>query len=120
VLSTGEHGDTEELLHDLKPLLEQYNVDVYLCGHGKYSYSSAKRCTHQRTDHSLQDIYNADVTYFVNGNAARTDGKWSVDIGLIVVSAIAELRELMPHAFRSQRSTRRNTGQKARPFDFGI
>jgi hypothetical protein len=33
VYSGGEHGNTPEMLTDIKPLLEHYNVDAYLCGH---------------------------------------------------------------------------------------
>ncbi len=32
-LKKGDHGDTPELKRHLKPLLERYGVDAYLCGH---------------------------------------------------------------------------------------
>jgi tartrate-resistant acid phosphatase type 5 len=34
VFSGGEHGETPELQSFLRPLLEKYQVDMYLCGHG--------------------------------------------------------------------------------------
>ena len=33
IFSGGEHGNTPELHASVKPLLERYGVDVYLCGH---------------------------------------------------------------------------------------
>jgi 3',5'-cyclic AMP phosphodiesterase CpdA len=37
VFSPGSHGDTDELLLYLQPLLEQYRVDAYICGHDHLS-----------------------------------------------------------------------------------
>lgn len=37
VFSVGGHGDTEELLSDLLPLLKRYKVDAYLSGHDHLS-----------------------------------------------------------------------------------
>jgi hypothetical protein len=33
VFSSGRHGDTKQLISLLKPVLESYNVDFYICGH---------------------------------------------------------------------------------------
>ena len=33
IFSGGEHGNTPELHASVKPLLESYRVDAYLCGH---------------------------------------------------------------------------------------
>lgn len=33
IYSKGEHGDTDELVTYLVPLLLKYNVSVYFCGH---------------------------------------------------------------------------------------
>lgn len=55
VFSGGEHGNTDELQQDLRPLLEKYNVDAYLCGH----------------DHTLQHLQSTGVDYFVSGNGAK-------------------------------------------------
>jgi acid phosphatase len=49
--SGGEHGNTPELIQDIKPLLDKYNVDAYLCGH----------------DHTLQHLSQDKVEYFVSG-----------------------------------------------------
>jgi 3',5'-cyclic AMP phosphodiesterase CpdA len=37
VFSPGSHGDTDELQTYLLPLLEQYKVDAYFCGHDHLS-----------------------------------------------------------------------------------
>ena len=37
VFSPGSHGDTSELNTYLQPLLEQYGVDAYVCGHDHLS-----------------------------------------------------------------------------------
>jgi len=57
VYSGGEHGNTDDLDKNLKPLLSQYNVDLYLCGH----------------DHTLQHLHDSPSTtqYFVSGNGAK-------------------------------------------------
>ncbi|GAB5356885.1 hypothetical protein AAMO2058_000326800 [Amorphochlora amoebiformis] len=50
-----EHGDTKSLIKDLKPILENYGVDMYFSGH----------------DHILQHIQLANVSYFGSGAGAR-------------------------------------------------
>lgn len=52
VWSIAEHGPTECLVEQLKPLLEKYQVTAYLCGH----------------DHNLQHLdEGTDVQYIVTG-----------------------------------------------------
>lgn len=57
VYSGGEHGNTPELIEQLKPLLEKYNVQMYLCGH----------------DHDIQYLKQPDsnVHYFVSGAGSQ-------------------------------------------------
>ena len=57
VYSSGEHGNTADLDTNLKPMLQQYAVDMYLCGH----------------DHTLQHLQESANTtqYFVSGNGAK-------------------------------------------------
>lgn len=65
VYSGGSHGNTPELIDDLKPLLEKYNVNLYLAGH----------------DHDMQHLREtgSNVNYFVSGAGSqlRTAGKIS-------------------------------------------
>jgi tartrate-resistant acid phosphatase type 5 len=63
-----KHGNTPELIASIKPLLEKYHAQVYLCGH----------------DHNLQHNRVGHVDYYVSGGGseARTAGhrlytKWS-------------------------------------------
>lgn len=53
--SAGEHGDTGELVEHLAPLLEKYNVSMYLCGH----------------DHIMQYTTIRGVVYVINGSSTR-------------------------------------------------
>ena len=61
VWSVAEHGPTQCLVDKLRPLLHQYKVNAYLCGH----------------DHNLQHIEDtylgATVDYFVSGEANFND-----------------------------------------------
>ena len=52
------HGDTPELISDLKPILEKYKVQAYFCGH----------------DHNLQHlkVNGEPIHYFVSGSGSRT------------------------------------------------
>lgn len=54
IFSGGEHGNTPELQEVVKPLLERYKVDAYLCGH----------------DHTLQHLRSDGIDYFVSGAGA--------------------------------------------------
>ena len=56
VYSAGEHGNTDNLVARLRPLMEYHGVDLYLCGH----------------DHTLQHLRESatGVQYLVSGNAA--------------------------------------------------
>lgn len=53
VYSNGKHGDTKALVKELAPLLEQYRVPIYLCGH----------------DHDLQhlELENRKTSFVVSG-----------------------------------------------------
>jgi acid phosphatase len=55
VHSGGQHGDTRELVAQVKPLFERYGVQAYICGH----------------DHDLQ-LINRGVTYVCTGAGANT------------------------------------------------
>ncbi len=57
VYSGGEHGDTPELIEQVKPILVKNNVNLYLCGH----------------DHDMQHIANPEskVNYFVAGTGSK-------------------------------------------------
>lgn len=57
VWSIAEHGPTDFLVKDLKPLLDQYKVDAYFCGH----------------DHSMQFLQQGDVNYFLAGQGGKSD-----------------------------------------------
>lgn len=59
VWSIAEHGPTKELVSQLRPLLQKYKVNAYLCGH----------------DHNLQHLreVNGTVEYFVIGAAHIVD-----------------------------------------------
>jgi hypothetical protein len=63
IFSSGEHGDTPELLQRFKPLLVQSRADFYLCGH----------------DHTLEHIYRNNETphYLVSGGGGA--GSYSID-----------------------------------------
>jgi len=56
VYSAGEHGNTADLVSYLMPILEEYGVDTYFCGH----------------DHTLQHLHDTvdGVQYLVSGNGA--------------------------------------------------
>jgi acid phosphatase len=56
VFSGGEHGDNDEMIRKLKPLLDRYGVAMYLCGH----------------DHDLEALQSEMVAYFVSGSGSRT------------------------------------------------
>jgi len=55
VYSGGGHGDQPELIDRLEPMLDQYNVDAYICGH----------------DHDLQHLQNGPVNFWVSGSASK-------------------------------------------------
>lgn len=63
VFSNGEHGDTPEIKQYIRPLLEKYHVDFYICGH----------------DHDRQLLQPVGgVNYVVSGTAAKSrDTKWA-------------------------------------------
>jgi hypothetical protein len=37
IVTAGEHGDIEEMMQYLQPLLEKYHVNAYFCGHDHIS-----------------------------------------------------------------------------------
>lgn len=57
VWSIAEHGPTANLVSDLKPLLDQYKVDFYFCGH----------------DHSMQHLQQGNTEYILNGQGGQSD-----------------------------------------------
>jgi len=57
VFSGGEHGDNGELKAQLRPLLEQHGVDLYLSGH----------------DHALMLLESGGVGYVVTGAGSEAD-----------------------------------------------
>ena len=61
VWSVAEHGPTKELVERLKPMLEQYDVAAYYCGH----------------DHNLQHINDTKVQYYVVGAGHLIDPSMS-------------------------------------------
>jgi tartrate-resistant acid phosphatase type 5 len=48
------HGDTKELVRDVLPLLQQYHVQLYFCGH----------------DHVLQHLVHEPINFFVCGGGS--------------------------------------------------
>ena len=57
VFSRGQHGDTDELVQYLQPLLVQYGVQAYICGH----------------DHISEHLSADGIEYFVSGAGSMTD-----------------------------------------------
>ena len=57
IYSSGEHGDISELVTYLQPLISQYKVDGYICGH----------------DHILEHLQKGNTQYFVVGAGTMTD-----------------------------------------------
>lgn len=74
VFSNGIHGNTQELVTNLLPLLKKYHVDFYLSGHDhdleflrrddiNFIVSGAG-CSSNKVSFSHQSIYTSDVTTF--------------------------------------------------------
>lgn len=63
VISNGKHGGTEELQQHLQPLLEEYGVQAYFCGH----------------DHNLQHLDSRKVAYIVSGAGSKIRAGWAGD-----------------------------------------
>lgn len=57
VFSNGHHGDTDELVEDLYPLLKKYNVDFYISGH----------------DHDMEIIRKDDINFIVSGTGCSSN-----------------------------------------------
>ena len=55
--SIAEHGPTDTLVKNLKPMLEQYGVTAYFCGH----------------DHNMQHLNDSGVQYYVTGAGHLVD-----------------------------------------------
>lgn len=55
IYSGGEHGDTEEIIEHILPLLQEHGVQVYFSGH----------------DHDLQHLMAGDINLFVSGAGSR-------------------------------------------------
>lgn len=60
VFSTGEHGDTAELVSKLLPLLQKNDVDMYINGH----------------DHTLQHISWHGIDFVTSGHGAMPPEGW--------------------------------------------
>lgn len=58
IVSRGEHGDMSELLINLEPLLVQYGVDVYICGH----------------DHLSMHLKYHGIDHFIVGSGSMISG----------------------------------------------
>ena len=62
----GGHGDSYELIQNLQPLLEKYQVDFFFCGH----------------DHISEHLEYSNIHYFVAGAGALIDtAKGSSQVG---------------------------------------
>jgi tartrate-resistant acid phosphatase type 5 len=63
-----KHGNTNELISKIKPLLEQYNAQFYICGH----------------DHDFQHLRekNGKVDYIVTGTGSETRSSSSNEMSL--------------------------------------
>lgn len=88
IFSGGEHGNNADLQTMLKPLLEQYPVDIYLCGH----------------DHTLQHLHDQDnsVEYFVSGNGAKRGSASDIDqTRFAVVDPGFMVHEIMPSSMKT-------------------
>jgi tartrate-resistant acid phosphatase type 5 len=57
IYTSGEHGDSSELISNLQPLLEQYNVSMYLAGH----------------DHLSGHLQHKGIEYLIAGGGAMVD-----------------------------------------------
>jgi acid phosphatase len=55
IYTAGGHGDTQELIEEVLPLLHTYKVQAYFCGH----------------DHNLQHLVDQDVNMFVTGGGSQ-------------------------------------------------
>jgi tartrate-resistant acid phosphatase type 5 len=55
ICSSGPHGDSKELVRDVRPLLERYGVAVYLNGH----------------EHVLEHLRSGSVEYFTSGGGSE-------------------------------------------------
>lgn len=56
IFSGGFHGNNQELIDILLPILQKYNVTMYMCGH----------------DHSLQHIERYGIQFFVSGAGSES------------------------------------------------
>ena len=63
VFSGGQHGNTDQLIAAVKPLLERYGVQAYINGH----------------DHDLQHIQVGGVHYLTSGTGAEVRDTTSID-----------------------------------------
>eukprot|EP00850_Spirogloea_muscicola_P012913 SM000085S23263 [mRNA] locus=s85:339732:341048:- [translate_table: standard] len=81
VFSYGHHGDTEELVDQISPLLEEYKVDLYMNGHDhdlqhvekseRYTQfincGGGSKAWHHGDPRLPDDHYPKDLKYFYNG-----------------------------------------------------
>jgi len=57
IFSNGHHGDTNELVEDLLPILKKHNVDFYMSGH----------------DHDLEFMRKEDINFIVSGTGCSSN-----------------------------------------------
>jgi acid phosphatase len=55
IYSGGEHGDSHELIKNILPLIQEYGVQAYFCGH----------------DHDLQHLMAGDINLFISGAGSQ-------------------------------------------------
>jgi len=57
VFSNGHHGNTDDLVQDLFPILKKHKVDFYVCGH----------------DHDLEFMRKDDINFIVSGTGCSSN-----------------------------------------------
>jgi tartrate-resistant acid phosphatase type 5 len=69
IWSVAEHGPTQCLIDKLRPLLHQYGVSAYLCGHDHNMQHIVDEYMDQRVDHVLSGASNFNDNSTVHMNA---------------------------------------------------
>jgi hypothetical protein len=74
IFSTGEHGDTDELVEYLNPLLDKYKVHAYVCGHDHFSAHLTKTCNVSLNgDNCTVNSATWATEHFIAGGGALID-----------------------------------------------